>query len=66
MKRKCDNMTYKYDIFVSIGNIVTLLSAELVKFMFRQSLLKMHLESSCRYLPCDSPYEPKYFSDDQK
>ena len=52
-------MTYKYDIFVSIGNIVTLLSAELVKFMFRQSLLKMHLEGSCRYLSSDSPYEPK-------
>ena len=59
MKRKCDNMTYKYDIFVSTGNIVTILSAELVKFMFRQSLLKMHLEGSCRYLSCDSPYEPK-------
>ena len=49
-------MTYKYDIFVSIGNIVTLLSAELVKFVFRQSLLKMHLEGSCKYLSCHSPY----------
>ena len=29
IKRKCDNMTNKYDIFVSTGYVVTILSAEL-------------------------------------